>query len=392
MVVTSELYIKAIKDKIIKPKFRLSLLRQDETVQEEIIEDIVDTSGSLSINYQQGQRRSLNFSLRNTDGKWTPNENNNFLWIGSKFKLDLGIEINGENYWYPNGVFVIGDPSVSHNNSDKQTTIQCCDKFALLDGTLGGNIDGTYVINVGTNIKQAIKDILMLDNGNGYPLDMIPLLFDNKYKDEVTAYTITKTPDTPIGEIITELADMLSCDVYYNENGNLVFQSGLTDIANLNKPVLWKFREDELEYLNSGISYSFSKVKNRITVVGGNVNDNALYSAISENTNPKSPTRMQKIGIKNKYIEDSSIYTTQLAQDRADYELNKYSILGLAITFQSSYMAHLDVNNCIEITDSFFGYESNRFIIQSLNIPISTGSTIDISCANVAELPFYPST
>jgi len=95
-------------------------------------------------------------------------------------------------YYNQNGVFVVSDPSVSKKGSDKQVSIQCYDKFALLDGTLGGNIDGTYTIPVGTNIKQAVKDILMLDKGNGYPIDIMPLIFDSRYQNQVTAYTITK--------------------------------------------------------------------------------------------------------------------------------------------------------------------------------------------------------
>lgn len=392
-IIIPSVYQKAIKDSIIKPKFRLSLLSQNETVKEEIVNDIIDGSGSLAINYQQGQRRSLNFSLINIDGKWTPNANNNHLWIDTRFKLDLGIQINDDEiYWQSNGIFVVANPQSTHQGANKQIAIQCYDKFAMLDGTLGGNIDGTYTIPVGTNIKQAVKDILMLDNGNNYPMDIKPLIFDSKYATATTAYTITKTPDSTLGDIIIELANMISCDVYYNESGNLVFQSGIDDIANIRKPVLWSYKESELEYLQGDTSYDFSKVKNRVIVVSSNVNNNSTYSAVAENNNAKSPTRIKKIGTRNKYIEDNNIYSNQLAQDRADYELNKVSILQLTISAKSTYMIHLDVNNCIEITDTHYGYKNDRFIIQSLNIPLSIGSIIDIQCTNIADLPFYTST
>lgn len=384
-------YRNAVKSNTIRPRYKICVLRQNDTIQDEILDDIIYGSGSLSVNYQQGQRRSLNFALKNPDGKWTPNPNSNYLWVGSKFKLYLGMEFEGITYWHPNGVFVVSDPSVIHNGSDKQVSLQCYDKFALLDGTLGGNTEGTYIIPQGTNIKQAIEDILMLDNGNGYPMDTMPLLFDNKYQQEVTAYTITKNPNSSLGEIIIELADMIACDVYYNENGNLVFQSGIVDIAHLAKPVLWSYSDLELEYLSSSLIHNYSKIKNRVTVVAANVNTNLIYSALSENHNPVSPTRIQKIGIKNYYLEDNNIYSDELAQDRADYELNKFSILQLTNTLSSTFMIHLDVNNCIEVTDRFLGLKNARFIIQSLNIPISTDSRIDINASNIAELPFYPS-
>lgn len=389
MSITPDQYRSAIKSSIIKPKFRLSLLHNNEDVLEEIIDDIIYGNGSLSINYQQGQRRSLNFSLKNTDGKWTPNSNSNYMWIGSKFKLDLGIEIEGTVHWNPNGIFIVSDPNITHNNSDKQISMQCYDKFSLLDGTLGGNTEGTYTIPSGTNIKQAISDILMQNNGNGYPIDSKPIIFDHNYTSSVTQYTMTKSPNSSFGEMIIEMANMISCDVYYNENGNLVLQSGIDDIANINKPTLWSYKDTELEYLNSNLSYYFSKVKNRVTVVATNSSTNVIYSALSENNNSISPTRIQKIGVKNYYLEDNVISSNDLAKDRADYELNKLSIMQLSNNLESTYMTHLDVNNCIEITDDFLGFKNSRFIIQSINIPISIDSRISIAASNIAELPFY---
>jgi len=439
MALTYDDYIKAIKSKIIQPVFRFSLLNPDESVKQDISEYLINGSGSLSINYQQGQRRSLNFALRNPGGIWTPNANTNNMWIGTKFKLDLGIRIkstfyvdtldggtasstfadtvdggsasssgstiiNGgvarweigsdgtSTYWYSNGVFPIGDPNSTHNNSDKQVSIQCYDKFALLDGTLGGVTEGTYTISSGTNIKQAVADILMSDNGNGYPIDMKPLIFDSRYASTVTSYTITKSPNSSLGEIIIELANMISCDVYYNESGNLVFQAGIDDIAHINKPTLWTYSDSELEYISSNLTHNFSKVKNRVTVFATNSSTNVSYSALSENTNPTSPTRISKIGIKNYYLEDNNISSDDLAQDRADYELNKLAIVQLTNNLQSTYMAHLDVNKCIAVSDTFFGFKDTRFIIQSLDIPLETGSQIDITASNIAELPFYDST
>lgn len=439
MAITNEDYISAIKSNIIRPVFRFSLLNQDETVAETITDDVIYGNGSLSINYQQGQRRSLNFSLKNESGKWTPNANNGYMWIGTKFKLDLGIKINPtysintidggtsstnysdiydggtsstvgdgilidgktsygnldseeeQTYWTPNGVFVISDPNITHNNSDKQVSIQCYDKFALLDGTLGGNTEGTYTIPVNTNIKQAMIDILMSDNGNGYPIDTMPIIFDSNYKDQITAYTITKSPNSTLGDILIEMANMISCDIYYNENGNLVVQSGIDDISHINKPTLWTYSESELEYISSNLTYNFSKVKNRVTVVATNVNTNVTYSALSENKNPTSPTRVSKIGAKNYYLEDNNIASNSLAKDRADYELNRLSIVQLTNNLTSTYMTHLDVNNCIATTDLFFGFEDERFIIQSLDIPIDIGGTISIKASNIAELPFYNS-
>jgi hypothetical protein len=386
-------YIKIVKEQAIRPRFRLSLLYPDESFREDISEYLIQGSGSLQIQYAQGQRRSLNFTLNNENGVFTPNGINSKIWVNTKFQLDLGMEMaNGDVVWNSAGIFVIGTPQITREDARKIIDIQCYDKFALLDGTLGGTLDATYEIDAGEKIYNIIVDTLLQDNGNGVPIDLKTIFFDPSLINESTVYTLSKSANESYGDMLIELANMIACDIYYNTNGNLVIQSGIKDISQVNKPTLWIFKDTEYEYLSGHINYNFTDVRNRVTVVGANVNsDGGLYIAVSENTNPRSQTRVDLIGIKNYYLEDSNIYTQTLAQDRADYELNKLSIVQQTVQISSAFMIHLDVNNCIAITDDFFNYFDNRFIIQSISIPLSIHSNMTIDCTNIATLPYYPS-
>ena len=57
-------YISLVKASVIKPKFKIELLDLYENTIGEITKDIsADNSGSISINYQQGVRRSCSFTL-----------------------------------------------------------------------------------------------------------------------------------------------------------------------------------------------------------------------------------------------------------------------------------------------------------------------------------------
>lgn len=387
----AEDYVKAIKSQIIRPRFRISLLNQDESFRMDISDYIMNGSGSLSISYQQGQRRSLNFILNNIDGLFTPNVMG-LLWVNTKFKLELGIELsNGDIIYNPAGIFVLGNPNTVRQAAQRTISIQCYDKFALLDGTLGGKLETTYLINEGTKVLQAVQDTLLQDNGNGYPVDLTPLVFDSAFKDATVQYDISKSPNESIGDMLIELANMLSADIYYGVNGNLIFKSGIKDISQVSKPTLWTFDDTEYEYLESSITYDFTSIKNCVTVAGANTNGDLVYVATANNTNPQSPTRISLIGKRQYYIEDSNIYSDELAQDRAEYELNRLSILQNTININAAYMIHLDVNSCIAINDEYFEYYDTRFIIQDINIPISVNAIIDINCTNIALLPYYPS-
>ena len=373
--ITPDTYISLIKSSIVKPRFRLSLLYNDESFKEDITKYLMPNSGNLSINYQQGQRRSLNFTLDNSDGKFTPDGLNGKVWLNTKFKLELGLEMpSGDIIFNSAGIFVVGDPNASRQSSQKTIDIQCYDKFALLDGTLGGVLEASYQIDADINVLSAMQDTLLQDNGNGYPIDLKPIIFDSLYKDEVTQYQLSKSPNESLGDILIDLANMISCDIWYDINGNLTVRSGTVDISHVNKPTLWRYSDQELEYLNSTTTYNFTKCKNRVTVVAANTNSNNIYTGLAENKNPQSPTRISVIGIKNKYLEDNNISSDILAQQRAEYELNKFAMLELTIKVESAYMIHLDVNNCIAINDDFFEYYDDRFIIQSLSIPIAIDS------------------
>lgn len=385
-------YVSLVKAQHIRPRFRLSMLYQDESFREDISDYLIEGSGTLNINYQQGQRRSLSFTLDNTTGKFTPNGLQGTLWLDSKFKLELGMEFdNGDIVWKSAGIFVVGQPNATRQQATKTVDVQCYDKFALLDGTLGGVLDSTYQVDEGKFVYQVMQETLLQDNGNGYPIDGKEIVFDSSLKDSKTQYTLSKSPNDSLGSILTDLADMISCDIYYGVEGNLVVRSGIKDISQVNKPTLWTYSDKELEYISNTTTYDFAKVKNRVTVVGSNVNGEQIFSQTATNTNPQSPTRVSVIGVKQFYLEDSNISSDPLALQRAEWELNRLSILQQTIQVASSFMIHLDVNNCIAINDDFFDYSDNRFIIQSLGVPLSANSMISIECTNIASLPYYPS-
>lgn len=382
-------YQKCIKNKTISPTFRLSMLYKTEEFREDITDYLILGNGSLSINYNQGQRRSLSFSLNNSDGRFTPSETSG-IWLDTKFKLELGIRLsNGDIIYNSAGIFVISSPQAKHSLSEAVIELTCVDKFALLDGTLGGTLETTYLINEGTNIKRAMQSMLSLDNGNGVPVDVKPIMFDTTYSQAKTTYMLTKDANDSIGNMLIDLANMISCDIWYGENGNLIVRSGVQNVSHVTKPVLWEYDSEDAEYLNSTTTYEFSKVKNSVTVVGANANGENVYVATAENTNPFSPTRVSKIGRRVSYIADSNIYSLDLANQRARYELNKISILENTITIESTYMIHLDVNNCISLTDPNLVFSDERFIIQSISVPLSVDSKISIQCTNIATLPYY---
>lgn len=372
-------------------RFRLLLLNPDETVDIEISqEDIIINSGSYTENYQQGQRKNLNISLSNSDGKYTPSLNT--IWIHNKFRFDIGIEYQDNVFWFPRGIYILSNPDATHSDSDKQVNLNLVDKFGLLEGKQG-TLETTYEIPAGTDIYKAIIGILTLDNGTGYPIDLKPIFYDSSFEGIKTPYTLTKDAGSTIGEMILDLATMLNAECFYNSYGNLCFVNINDTINDPNKPVLWNYSDSQAEYFNSNASFNFDEAINVVQVVGDNI-DNAISSASSSNTNPESPICIQNIGRRVYYLNDSNIYSDELAQYRADYELRKAGILSTTLSMEVSFNPLLLVNNLITIEDEFFHLTRNRFLIQSISYNIGTDNKMTLNVSNLTnfgyrELPPY---
>lgn len=386
LVDSSSVSMGYLTDVLKRPKYearyRLFVLNSDETINYEIPqEDIILNSGNFTENYQSGQRKSVNINLINIDGKYTPSINT--IWVHNKFRFDVGLEFDNQVYWFPRGVYILGNPSASHQDSDKQVSLTLVDKFAVLEGK-AGILEATYEIPVGSDIEKAIIGILTLDNGSGYPIDLKPIIYDRTFKGLKMPYTLSKDAGSTLGEMLLEIGTILNAEVYYNSQGNLCFVSINETTLDVQKASLWDYTDTERDYFNANANYDFENAVNEIQVVGDNIN-NEIFSAMAQNKNPTSPLCIQRIGRRIEYINDSNIYSDDLAQQRADYELRKFGILKTTMNINVAFNPLLFVNNLINITDSYYGLDRERFLIQSISYTIGNECQMTVSCSNIVN-------
>lgn len=368
-----------LKSESYEARYRLMVLNPDETVRYEVPqEDIILDSGNYSENYQNGQRRSLSISLVNIDGRYTPKKDN--FWVNTKFRLDVGIEYKGEEYFVPRGVYILQNPQTTRGDSEKQIDLSLADKFALFEGKLG-TLEGTYEIPAGTDIEKAIKSILLMDDRTGMPLDMKPILYDEAFKGRKMPYTLSKDAGSNFGEILLEIGTILNAEVFYNSTGNLVFMN-INDVMNdNNKPIQWHYIATENDLIQVDGSYDFEGVINEVHIVGDNVNKNLIW-AWAKNEDITSPISIPHIGRRIEYINDSNISTDEYAKLRAIYELRRNSFLKTTFSLTVPYNFTLMVNNLITLTDDYYGFEQTKFLIQSISYSLGSNNQMTLTVSN----------
>ena len=376
-----------IKNKHISPRFKIYVLNADETERYEIPNgDII--SGSYSENYQSGQRRTLSFQLNNNNGEYTPSINH--FWVGQKFSFYIGFNMNNDEnsvIWFRKGIYSCQSQSVDNSADTKTVSIETADKFSVLEGK-SGTLEYSYTINVGEDIEEVINNILNTDNGSGFMLDSKDIIYNSLFKGKKVISQISESAGATYGSIILKLAEMLSAEVFYNVNGNLTLIPKQEVINDADKPILFSFNADNGDLMTHNYSFSFEDIVNKVIVIGSNVNGNTCR-ATSVNNSADSPISVSRIGYRTgSIINDSSINSDYLAQERADYELRKVSVAKTSVSNAMLLNPLIEVNNLIEITDSFYGIENEKFLVQSISFSLDYGGEMSISSSNINNLSF----
>lgn len=326
--------------------------------------------GSISINIDRPVRRSFSFSLNNINGEFIWGEDK-LIWINKRVKVFTGLKLtNGDIEYIPQGVFVLTEPSDSHNFEGKVTTINGQDKFYLMTDKRGKFLN-QLTIETGTNIATAIK-LIAQDAGE--------TMFNFDDVTETVPYELTYQPEDNRYKAIKELADLAKCDIYYDVNGYLRLRRiDLNDISNY--PAVWTFKYgDSTEKFYAGNVRRMDEqiTSNHIIVLGGSSQTaTARYELIVDETDSlwvDNPYSIQQIGdllyYHNNGNPDGLITTNDEAKWRAKFELMKR--LGYTEQVSLSIAPHwlLDGGDIIEIIDG----ENNvngRYLIESLSIPLN---------------------
>lgn len=401
MALTFQDYLTALKEPVLYPCIKMEWLNADGTVAHEVTQDLYNTSGTLNITYQAGARRTFNIQIHNEDHKYDVIIDK--VWFGQQIRLSLGLIINNEMFFLPQGVYYITNPTEIYNPSERMVQLNCTDKWAYLDGSLFGQTDGIYQVPLNANIFEAIKTLLQTEKGNGYPIDNIPPLVNNYFFTQKTTlsdgtevpiintpYTLRKDRGSTYADVLLDFNTMLAGMIYYNEYGQLIVEPNDFDLLDRNKEILWTFTPDNSEMFSKSTEYKFTETYNDILTYGAVLNGN-LATGRATNTNIQSDTCVQRIGYKTKVFEDTNYYSDELAQKWAEFLLKEYTVVNKSLNITCSPMYHLDVNKIILVTDPEKGYDQERFLINSLTIPLSFSGAMTINATSVNDLIYSES-
>ena len=174
------------------------------------------TGGSLNLNGSSAMRRTANFSvyIENEEGA-NITEIDNMFSLNKKISLEIGYLNIYNRYkeydiiWFPLGVFIIGNPSISHSTSGVTLSLSCKDKMCLLNGDVGGVIPASTQFDTYETIDENGNWVLSRPTINQIIRELV-----NHFGGEQLSKIIISDVDTRIKQVMKWIGNE---PVYYIE-------------------------------------------------------------------------------------------------------------------------------------------------------------------------------
>lgn len=358
------------------------------------------SDGTLSYNWQNGRRTSAQVTLDNVDGQFDYTFSK--IWFGQEIALDEGLILSDgvTEYYIQQGIFLIENPYETVNPNQHTITYNLVDKTAAIDGTLGGNLDGTYQVPVGTNIFTPIAALLRDDRGNGRPIDNVKPVFTEYYNGKTqtlpdgTTVNMTDAPytltvdgtDGTIWDVCSGLAAMVNGWIGYDETGALRIDPSQDDILDTNKPVSWEFSMDEAELLGMTYTAKNTEVYNDYICIGEALSDGHQPCGRAQILDPRSPVDINAIGRKTIRISQAGFGTDQQCIDYAVWQVKRAAVLRMAINISCSQLMHIRGNELVTLTRTDKpGRPVERHLIMGYSRPLASNGEMTISAVSVND-------
>lgn len=395
-------YINLCKQQVLDVRIKVELLDHYEHTIGEVTTKVSSTSGSISVKYNQGVRRTCDITIDDINKKMLPNNENSVFFVNKKFKIYIGlykknwsksgsdgtgVYHNSQDdtiYWFSQGIFIT--QSCDYDKKNGVLHLSGVDKFGFFTKDLNQHtLQNTYHISADSKLGQLISDIITIDMGNGMPTDTQTPIIHTSFVDQVLPYDIEKTANETIGDILVEIATAFNADIYYDVDGHLVFEPNIIDDYNRQAPV-FEFGKNDSALIDMALDFNYGDIVNQITVTGDN-SDGVVYSSTATNENPVSSLRVSNIGIKAADIEETAMgYSDKRCSDYANYLLKKKMRIAIAGTITCTPLPHLDCNRVIKVYQNEEDVNEIDLLIEEVQIPLSP-EAYSLSVCNIQDLP-----
>lgn len=349
---------------------RLELLDRNEQVldvldfsADESLGQIVD--GSVTVDTTRDVLRSFSLTLADPNGYWTVGPGRR-LWLDKRVRLSVGYRINGQDRYWPQGVYLLAAPEVDATGPARLVRLSGVDKSALANGRPRGGLTSVVTIAKGRRVDLAIGDLADRPEWGETKRNLTTVSMTLPW--QMSWGPPSGSPWAAAREIasIADTVNNTCYRLYYDPDGVLTYAPDPD--PNLLSPV-WTFRqsEDGVSLLvGSRLQVDDSELRNAVLVRGGSPRGGAVVQALAYDTSQY--LGVSAIGWRVSYWKggqpDPLISTGAEAQARANYELRRLLSWQERVPLTLVELPPLEPWDVIRIEDPVAGIADNYQLLR----------------------------
>ena len=342
--------------------------------------DVPIVSGSVTADHTRAERRSANLTLYNEDNRLQPNRNDGF-WYDKIVKITMGMEVD-TGYWETSiGVFLIDKISLSSDGTTVAVSLR--DKSKKLKFPLPMTL--SYPEN--TPFENIIEDLAASAGIDESQYD-IPLTGLS------TTSEVTFERDKDRFTVMTEIANIHGYELWFDANG--IMQ--LTEFEDpISAQPQYSFQTGTLSNLSKlDRTVEDSLIRNHIVIYGEQSSGDVPVWAEAYNTNPDSPTNIDRMGLRTKTYKSEWVTSFWQAQTLANNVLRYESLEQYDCNLEIVVVPWLEPGIIVYLYDPSAGVgDPTRFLLSSvtINLDLSPASAVVKRVTDViSSASIYPDT
>jgi hypothetical protein len=374
----------ALKESTQEVRVRLEILDTDfKTVHvvggggpdKGIIDGIVD------LDITRGTRRTTVVSLLNEDGEFSPTSSwGGLFYVNRLIRLYRGLVVgtNGQVEYIPVGTFMVDKTETIVERSLSSVVLSGSDlwkKFTKSQFTVPTTVAKGTMLNtlIANFADQAGVTKMVLD----------PLSSRTASSDRLQAAVSFEVGDTR-GDALIQICNAYSIDIFFDPMGTLRTEDLRSPVS---RATVWTYgytdQGADLAYLIRSVTDD-DRLYNHVHVAGTG-NEEVIYTAERKDTDPLSPTNIDRIGDRV-YRLSSGVLASQESVNLAATSLFfSTRIIGQTVNLEAICHPALEGNDVLEIIEPHYSDLATRFVIETLNVPLLT-SRQKVSMKRVVNL------
>lgn len=372
-------------------------------------------SGTLSVSLQNGKRRTCSVKLSNAGSEFDFAVNN--LWFGNKVRLMMGVVLpNGTPYYFPQGVFLISEPKTEWRQDERTIDLSLVDKWAMLDGTLGGKM--SYALQIDSpqdnrpNVFALMAKLLAFNRFTleqlpvgetdvSLQLDPIPPRFTDfyngfsvtqEYLDGTTevvpftalTYNLTVGNGSSIANAISELNTLLASWYGYDATGRFFVDPSQDDLDDSQKPPLWNFSTKDPKFIALSESVKSGDLYNNVVICGQGSSYGNYYGR-AYNADPASATNIYKVGLKTFWQNESNLSSEKQCKDLAAFYLRRKATLATTATLRCGQFFHFYENSVVTVRrEDLADNPIKRYLVTGYTLPLADEGEMQLNLSSIS--------